>query len=210
MSKVLARFLTVSLMATPAFADTEAQKEPVANQQKRTTLYVGVDVLRGDSDFDVTVSGDLVGKTTVNSDLDGFRLKFGAKLQNNWRLQGFFKSEDSDFFDNNIYGIGIDVIKAFEVTEKFYPFIQAGVSSDWTELDVVPGAVFSEDNLSAISLKVGAGAIYQLADNVEILGGIDFQYRQWQDIELYDYFTRINVEQDDTADVLYLGLNVSF
>ena len=116
----------------------------------------------------------------------------------------------NNFFDNNIYGIGIDVIKAFEVTEQFYPFVQVGVSSDWTELEVIPGAISTEDSLSAIAFKAGAGAIYQLADNVEILGGIDFQYRSWQDVEVYDYFTRINLEQEDTADILYLGLNVSF
>jgi len=219
--------LAFSLLATPAFAEsqTETPVEPQTQstaesqavtpvettEQQNTRLYVGLDVFKGETNYDITIEGD---SGDIDLDQDGFRLKFGAELENNWRLQGYFKSEDVELFDENVYGIGIDLVKAFQATEKFYPFIQAGVGLDWSELKDEQGVVYSDDELSALALKFGVGATYKITNSIEVLGGIDWQYRTWDDIDVvefyYPFVYEYTVETEDTSQTMYLGLNVFF
>jgi opacity protein-like surface antigen len=213
--------LAFSLLATPAFA--ESQSEPPSEpqvvapvettEQQNTKLYVGLDVFEGDSSADGTMTssfGYVVAELDKDFDQDGFRLKFGAELDNNWRFQGYFKSEDFELFDENIYGLGLDLIKAFQASDKFHPFIQAGVGYDWTELPKDSGIAFTEDSLNAVTLKLGLGAAYKITNTFEVLGGFDWQYRTWQDIELIGPFEKLTIEQKDTSKTLYLGLNIFF
>ena len=213
--------LTLSLLTTPAFAEsqTETPAEPQAVapveavEQQKSRLYVGLDVFNGETSAEIKAS--VSGFTSISNkkdfDLDGFRLKLGAELENNWRFQGYFKSEDADkFTENKIYGLGLDLIKSFHVSDKFSPFILAGIGYDWTKLEDEPNVVLIEDELSAVNLKLGLGAAYKITNSIEVLGGFDWQYRTWQDIELIGAYNSVTFEQKDTSKTLYLGLNVFF
>lgn len=210
MKKLVVGLLSLGLFTTPVLAEIESQTAPEAPQTKKSRFYVGVDLFQGDSEFELTSTGDLVGKLEKEFDQDGLRVKLGAELEDNWRVQGYFKREDTDAFDNDIYGIGVDVIKSFQVTNRFYPFIQAGVSFDWVELEKSPYAYYTEDSLNATALKLGIGARFDVTDSVELMAGYDWQYRKWQDIEVYQYPFIYTIEQEDTSKTLYLGFNVNF
>jgi len=221
--------LAFSLLSAPAFAEpqTETPVEPQAQntaesqavtpvettEQQNTRLYVGLDVFKGETNYEETID-DFSYSKDIDLDQDGFRLKFGAELENNWRLQGYFKSEDVELFDENIYGIGIDLIKAFQATDKFYPFIQVGAGLDWMELKNEFDIAFSDDEISALALKFGVGATYKITNTIEVLGGIDWQYRTWDDIDVievyYPFIYEYTVETEDTSQTMYLGLNIFF
>ena len=220
--------LAFSLLATPAFADfqTEAPVEPHiissadttnptnTSKQRDTKLYVGLDIFKGESSAEGKMRssyyGDTVAELDDDFDQDGFRVKFGAELENNWRLQGYFKNEDFDLFDESVYGLGLDLIKAFQASDKLHPFIQAGIGYDWTKLPKDSSFEFTEDSLGAVNFKLGLGAAYRITNTIEVLGGLDWQYRTWQDIELVGLYDKLTIDQEDTSKSLYLGLNIFF
>ncbi len=220
--------LAFSLLATPAFAESQTET-PVEHQtinsedatnltdstrQNSTKLYVGLDVFKGESSAEGTIKSSYFGGTVAeldeDFDQDGFRVKLGAELENNWRLQGYFKNEDFDLFDESVYGLGFDLIKAFQASDKFHPFIQAGIGYDWTKLPKDSSFEFTEDSLGAVNFKLGLGAAYKITNTIEVLGGLDWQYRTWQDIELVGFYEKLTIDQEDTSKSLYLGLNIFF
>lgn len=173
-----------------------------------SNLYVGLDIISSSNTFTVDVAG---GSADFDDDSSAFKLKFGSALSDGWRLQGYFLHETYDetiFDDKNdaLNEIGLDLIKGFEVTPEFSPFIQAGIGYGWMDVEGL-----SESSIKEVSVKIGAGVMYKVTPTFELLAGVDFQVRKWQDIELFipNYGT-YTVETSEKSTKLYIGANVHF
>ena len=167
-------------------------------------LYIGLDLLKSSNTFDVNIPGFGSGSTDIDS--SAFKLKFGSTTNDGWRVQGYFAHEtyDEPLFDpinDEMNGLGVDIIKGFEITPEFTPFIQGGIGFGWMDLE--PG-YYSEESISQSSIKVGAGLMYKFVPEVEALIGIDFQYRAWQEID----FGGATMETSEKSTQLYAGLNI--
>ena len=168
-------------------------------------LYVGLDLSTSSNTFslDNVTTG---ASADVDDDSDGFKLKFGANLDEGWRVQGYFQHETYDLpvYDNTndeLNEIGVDFIKGFEVTPEFSPFIQAGLGYGWMDVEG-----YSESTANSVSLKLGAGVMYKITPTFEAIAGIDFQYRNWEDAKILSQ----TVEIDETSTKFYIGANIHF
>lgn len=172
--------------------------------QVNADMYVGLDMLSSGNTFSVDVSG--FGSTEVDIDSKAFKLKVGTESNNGWRYQGYYLREtyDQTLFDasNDVLNeVGLDIIKGFEVTPEFSPFIQAGFGFGW--MDVVG---YTEDSIKEYSLKIGAGVMYKVIPQVELIVGVDLQHRAWQDIQA-GTLTQSTTEKSTK---LYAGINYHF
>lgn len=218
MNRLLAGIFACSVLSSSVLADThepqphESSEAAVSQSEKSNSsgLYVGAEYFNGESSYDLSFSDPRIVSQSVDLDQDGFKVNFGAKLPNNIRIQGYFKNEKLEGADNRIYGLGAEFLKVFEASSKFFPFIKGGAGYDWTDLETEPGLYLEEETIYGYSLKVGAGAMYQLTDTIELVGGLDLQYRKWQDIDLYYGYRVVTIEQNDTSKKLYVGVNFHF
>ena len=186
-------------------------------EEQRAELYFGIDGFTGETNYSVEYSGYRpLGLYNYDKDLDqdGIRLKFGAELEDNWRVQGYLQGEKIEAMDNKAYGIGVDVIKGFELTPKLQPFVLAGVGLHSMELNDKYGVVYDDDYATGFSLKVGFGLMYRLTKAFELVGGLDWQYRAWSDVDVVEVRAgnvyAYTLEQDDTSTTFYAGLNFHF
>ena len=171
-------------------------------------FYVGLDYFKSSN----TITVDALGQSFEgDNDSAGFRLKFGADLEDNWRVQGYLLREvyDETLFDDTndeLYEIGVEVVKAFEVTPEFLPFVQVGIGTGAMSVEG-----YNESSISEVSLKAGLGVMYKITPEVEVLAGFDYQYKQWQDVELLDVgFNTETLETSEKSTRFYVGANYHF
>lgn len=166
-------------------------------------FYAGLDVFTSSNTFTLEANGVSVD---ADDDSDGFKLKFGAALDEGWRVQGYYQHETYDLpiydsTNDKLSEIGVDVIKGFEVTPEFSPFIQAGLGYGWMDVEG-----YSDDTANEVSLKVGAGVMYKFAPTFEAIAGVDFQYRNWSNLTVLG----TEIEIDETSTKFYVGANIHF
>ena len=153
---------------------------------------------------------EFAGTSETNSEsLKGLKLKAGLKLPKNYRAQLYFSGENS-WNDNNIYGLGIEGIKAFDInSDMISPFIQIGLGWDWTSLehDLIN---YSSSTYSALNYKLGAGLYMHMSKQLELEAGLDLQNRDWQDIKSNLPGTPGTQTNKDTSTVFYVGANWHF
>ena len=218
MNKVLAGLLACSALSTSVLANSDipapqndsSSDLTQTNKTDNKGLYVGVEYFNGESSYEASFSDHRIESQDIDVDQDGFRVKFGAQLPNNLRVQGYVKKEEIEDDSNAIYGFGAEFLKIFAVNNKILPFVKGGVGLDWTDLETDGTVYLSEDEIYGYGLKVGAGAMYKVTNTLELVGGLDLQYRRWQDIEIYQLSRNITIEQNDTSITLYAGVNFHF
>lgn len=176
----------------------------IATQASASDMYIGLDIINSGNTF--TVDVNTLGSANVDDDSKAFKLKVGTVSNEGWRFQGYYLRETYDIpvFDasNDVLNeVGFDIIKGFEVTPEFSPFIQAGLGFGWMD---VTG--YTEDSIYAYNLKVGGGVMYKVVPQVELIAGIDFQYREWQDISAGSY----TISTTEKSTKLYAGINYHF
>ncbi|WP_345989214.1 hypothetical protein WCX18_02300 [Sulfurimonas sp. HSL1-2] len=176
---------------------------------QRADLYFGLNLFGSENKFDFEANG-YHERPSIGS--KGFALKFGAVLYDGWRLQGYLLGElfDEPLFDysnDELYELGLDVMKTFETYSALMPFIQAGIGSGSMRLDSYYYP--DDDRINELSLKIGAGLIFRIAPQLELMGGVDFQWRTWQDITYYTpSYTKLST--DDNSVRYYGGINFLF
>ena len=173
-----------------------------ANAQE-SGLYVGLDVFGSGNTFTYEVAGS---STDVDNDSSGFKLKFGAVSNDGWRVQGYWQNEtyDRPFYDNKndvLNEIGVDIIKGFEVTPEFCPFVQIGLGYGWMNVEN-----YNEDTANEVSLKIGGGMMYKFTPAFEGILGIDLQHRAWSDRVVLGI--PINISENSSK--VYIGANIHF
>jgi len=199
--KLIAALLLVCSIS--GFAE-EIEEVPTT---EKSDLYFGVDIFKSKLSYEFE-------NTTFNTTNDfdtnskGFRLKFGTVSENNWRVQGSFSVEnmDDNVFsindtDGNLYEIGVDVIKAFEVTPNFAPFVLVGLNRGWMSV-----SGYNVSTIDSYAIKAGAGILYSISETIELTAGVDFKFRVWSEIE----FAGQKIQPTDTSVTPYVGLNVHF
>ncbi|QOY54908.1 outer membrane beta-barrel protein [Candidatus Sulfurimonas marisnigri] len=190
------RLIATALLGSSLLATQVMAEEP--------STYIGLDIASNSNSFTLDVNG--FGSADFDDDSSGFKLKFGTVSNNGWRVQGYFQREtyDETLFDNTndaLNEIGFDVIKGFEVTPEFSPFLQVGLGYGWMSVEG-----YDESSIAELSLKIGGGVMYKIVPSFEIIAGVDFQYRKWQDIQIIG--VTVSTTEDTTK--LYVGANFHF
>ena len=199
MKKMAASILTVlGIFSATAWADDSQN------------LYFGLDIFGTSNQFDYEYAG-----TTKSEDFDsaGFKLIFGALLVYDMRLQGYLQSEkfNEPLFDDShdrLTEVGLDLIKAFPVSDTFSPFIQGGIGYGMMDLTA---AQYFDSSVEEFNLRIGVGVMYKASDAIELLTGLDLQWRRWSDLDYYDTFPNTRTLQTkDTSERFYVGINYLF
>ena len=195
------KMLLASLALTALFS-TQALAED-------SNMYVGIDILKNSHSLTADISG--YGSGSADIDSGSFKVKLGTVTNDGWRVQGYLEllTYDQTLFDDTndaLMEFGLDVIKGFEITPEFTPFIQAGVGFGFMSIEEA-----TEDSISEFSIKIGAGVAYKIVPAFELIAGIDFQYRSWQDLTLIDgWGNTATLETSEKNTKLYLGANLHF
>lgn len=168
------------------------------------SLYVGVDMMSSKNRF--TLDINYAGSGSVDVDSSAFKLKVGTTSNDGWRFQGYYLREtfDKTLFDatnDTVNEFGLDIIKGFEITPEFSPFIQAGVG-----LGVMSVEGYNESSMSEVDIKIGIGVMYKIIPELEVLAGVDLQYKKWQDIQV----GTSTVSTTEKSTKLYAGINYHF
>lgn len=187
---VVGTLLGCSLLSTQALAS-------------ENSMYVGLDVLKSNNTFTVEANG---GSADVDSNSQAFKLKIGSASNNGWRMQGYVLREtyDDTLFDathDTLTELGLDIIKGFEITPEFSPFVQVGFGYGWMDVDG-----YTDNSIKEFNLKAGAGVMYKVTPKFELLAGLDFQHKRWQDIKVGS----VTVETTENSTKLYVGANYHF
>lgn len=192
-NKILLSLLVSSMLSSVAIAED---------------VYVGIDYgfVSNETEKDI-------GSTSFKGDNDYKDLKFKVGYGTDGDFKGqvslSFISFDEAVFDgenSDLIEIGFDVIKEFEVTKEFYPFLKAGVGYGFMDVEG-----YTEDSIYEVYFNVGAGVSYKATDNLYLIGGVDYVGRKWQDIEVQTgWYATETISTTDSGFKPYIGLNYKF
>ena len=175
-----------------------------------SNLYFGVDAFQGNNTY--TYDTNIAPDYDWDNDSKGMRLKFGADLENSWKVQGYLSIEDFDNNnfsiggeDGNLYELGVDVIKGLPLENNITPFVLAGVSFGSMEIEG-----YDDDTISNVGLKIGVGVSYSFTPELEALIGIDLKFRSWEEIDGYVGNRYVEIETTEEIVSPYIGLNYHF
>jgi opacity protein-like surface antigen len=203
-------------------------------QQANAELTLSLDLIKDSGDRDVSFDSSLGSESTITGDSaadgTGYRLRLGFDSIKENRVELYFSQYEVDeekktnglinaFNYKDEWELGINYIVTFlkkpvnPSLAPLSPFLKVGLGYGQADTDVEfrrvssVGITDTTDNISNFHLNLGGGLSYSFTDNLSVSGGIEYIYRNWQDIET-GYGTTI-----DTTDGLFrfgAGINVSF
>ncbi len=167
--------------------------------------YIGLNLAKGLSTNTVSVGG-----TDVDEDNDYTNISFivGTGEDGGFKIQGRLNIVQLDLpiYDDThdtLVEIGIDGIKEWEVSPTLYPYVKAGLAAGSIGTDET---YYSESTAMEFSLNAGFGLSFKVNDNVDILGGIDYVYRKYQDVDV----GLLTISTTGTSFEPYIGMRYSF
>ncbi len=174
-------------------------------------MYMGVEYGAANNTTTQDLTGAYNGSFEGDNNYKDVKFKLGGGTNGEVKFQGTLSliSYDETVFDDtnkDLIEFGFDIIKEFEVTPSFYPFLKIGIGAG--TMDVVG---YTEDSMLGVSVNVGAGVSYKVVDHLYLLAGVDYVARKWQDIEYYSYYYgTTTVSTKDSAVKPYVGVNYQF
>jgi hypothetical protein len=175
--------------------------------QAKSGFYAGADLLTGAASYEVKVSGE---KETVDFSSVGLKTRFGWAQNEMLRYQVYLQGES---YNRGVFADEGDVLGEFGVEamalfghDVWRPYLLGGVGFSWLELD----ERFTEDVILGELIKVGGGILFEVTPRLELLAGIDLQYRTWQPIEVNYGAGAETLETMDLSRKFYVGINVRF
>lgn len=190
----------------------------LTNASADTKWYAGVELgsASNTTEYETEILGFSVSDDVDNNYKD-IKFVVGKGTGDNWYTQLYLSkvtfdnsacyytnSIIADFcFDDEMMEIGVEVMKKFEVSNNLLPFVKFGFgvgSRDAEGLD--------ESSISSVGLAIGAGLDFKVNESISLLGGIDFGYRKYQDVEYFGGL--LTVETSETYQKLYIGANYRF
>ena len=151
----------------------------LTNLLAESSLYIGFDVFG--SQNKLKIKDEFYGNTNVNQTTNAFKIKLGLSNEDSLKFQVYYLREKyknilAQSLGDTSNEIGMDVIKGFQITPSFSPFIQTGLG--FGKMDVLR---YGENSISNTNVKVGIGLMHKLLSNMEIIVGTDYQYKKWKD-----------------------------
>ena len=191
---VTAGIVASTLLLTNASADTKwyagVELGSASNKEKAEDSYG--DSIAWDNNYkDIKF---VVGKGTGD---DWYTQLYLSKITYD-EIHWFSKDEDA-------IEIGVEAMKQFKVHEKVYPFLKFGLGI--ANMDTNQNIIV-DSSISAVSLTLGAGVDFKVTENISILGGLDYNYKKWQDVE--EVGTSYSIETTDSGTRFYVGANYRF
>jgi len=191
-------------------------------QQANAELTLGLDFLQDSGDRDLSASYSSSGNEFDTSgyiaDSTGYRLRLGFGSVKDNRTELYFSQYDVDddgqFGDKQEWELGVNYIATFfknsvnPSLKPVTPFLKAGLGFGQadTNMEFITSSGETTDNIYNVHLNLGGGVSYFFTDNIAVTGGIEYVYRDWEDIK-YGFVTI------DTTDSLFrfgVGIDVSF
>ena len=190
---VTAGIVASTLLLTNASADTKwyagVEVGSASNKEKAEDSY-GDSITRDNNYKDIKF---VVGKGTGD---DWYTQLYLSKITYD-EIHWFSKDEDA-------IEIGVEAMKQFKVHEKVYPFLKFGLGI--ANMDT--NTLVEDSSISAVSLTLDAGVDFKVTENISILGGLDYNYKSWQDVEFSG--TNLTVSTSDSSTRFYVGANYRF
>lgn len=175
-----------------------------------SSFYIGLDVGKADNrdkhtSEKISLKNDNTyseSKIKLGIQADGttdFQLTFSKISYDNGVLRGSTGTE--------LYEIGIDVIKEFELTSSLSPYIKLGIGYGYMDTQ---SSTYGDVN--EFSTNIGAGLSYKLVEHIYALAGVDYVYRHWNDVSIKQTppATSITEETRGSAIKPYIGFNYKF
>ncbi|OHE17109.1 MAG: hypothetical protein A2540_01580 [Sulfurimonas sp. RIFOXYD2_FULL_37_8] len=191
-NKILLSLLVSGLLSSAAMADG---------------IYVGVEYGMASNETEVD---DGSASYKGDNDYKDFKFKVGYGEDGGFKGQiglSFISFDETVFDDENsdLIEVGFDVIKEFEVTKNFYPFVKIGFGVGSMSVDG-----YEDSSIYEVSFNVGAGISFKATDNLYLIGGVDYVGRKWQDIEVAGYYVPSTITTTESGFKPYVGLNYKF
>ncbi len=167
--------------------------------------YIGANIAAGLSTNTVTVG---TNDTDIDNDYKNISLIMGTGEDGGFKVQGRLNiiSLDKGIYDNTndtLIEVGLDGIKEFEVSPNLFPYLKAGFASGYIGID----ERYYDSSIGAeFSINVGLGLSYKVNDQLDLLGGVDYVFRKYQDVKIG--YTTISITS--TGFDPYLGMRYSF
>ncbi|OCL84798.1 outer membrane protein [Arcobacter porcinus] len=191
--------------------------------------YTGLELGMASSNFDIKYKSSYfsIPSEDFDNNYKDIKLVVGKGIGNDSYIQLYFLSAKyDDMFpavikDDKMTEFGVEFIKQFKVDKQIYPFIKAGFGvasmklNDKETLYFDDGSSmdfsFSDSNLLGTSFTIGAGLDFKATENISILAGLDFNYRQWQDIKYEVSGLKVlTMENSQSTTKFYVGANYRF
>lgn len=184
----------------------------LTNASADTKWYAGVEL--GSASNTIKAEDSIGRSDDLDNDYKDLKFVVGKGTGDNWYTQLYLSKVTFDdgvchaagfCFDDEMMEIGVEGIKKFEVSNNLLPFVKFGFgvgSRDAEGLD--------ESSITSVGLAIGAGLDFKVNESISLLGGIDFGYRKYQDIEVSNLFSSYTVETSETYQKLYIGANYRF
>ena len=167
--------------------------------------YIGVNVGYGLGTNTVSVGSE---EADIDNDYTNLSLILGTGDDGGFKFQGRLNiiSLDEAIYDDShdtLFEIGIDGIKEWEVSPTLYPYIKAGLASGFIGTD---DTYYDSSIAMEFSLNAGAGLSFKVNDQLDIIGGVDYVFRKYQDVDVGYYTLSITGSSFEP----YIGMRYSF
>ncbi len=192
-------------------------------QQANAELTLSLDLIKDSGDRDMSASfsrsGNEFDTSSFVADSSGYRLRLGFGSVKENRTELYFSQYDVDdngqFADKKEWELGVNYIFTFlknpvnPLFKPVTPFLKAGFGFGQadTNMEIINYSGDTTDNIYNIHLNLGGGVSYSFTDNIAINGGIEYVYRNWQDLE---YANAVTIGTSDSIFRFGVGINVSF
>jgi len=168
--------------------------------------YIGIDYGKVSNEDEIEVNNGNTG--TLDNKYSDFSIKFGSGNDGDWKTQVRLSmiTFDEALFDasnKDLTEIGVDAIKEFEAANNLYPFIKFGFGFGWMDVDG-----YLDDSIKEFSFNAGVGVSYEVMEDLDVLAGVDYVGRSWQDIEIIN--TGLEASVSGSGMKAYAGINYSF
>ncbi|MDX4049178.1 outer membrane beta-barrel protein [Aliarcobacter skirrowii] len=190
----------------------------LTNASADTKWYAGVEL--GSASNTTEVEIERYGASTsgdVDNNYKDIKFVVGKGTGDDWYTQLYLSKityDEGQWFsdDDKATEFGIETMKQFKVHEKAYPFLKFGLGI--ASMNTTDGLIeinnsyyrFEDSSIIALSLTLGAGVDFKVTENISILGGLDYNYKQWQDVEAGPY----TISSSDSGTRFYVGANYRF
>ena len=151
---------------------------------------------------------------SYSSNSTGFRLRLGLGTVADRRAEVYLSryslSEDGAFAKSGTeLEAGVNYIIPFAQNNKaFNPFVKVGIGIGNADTDFT----FSDGSTSIknVHLNLGGGLSYSINKQLSVTGGLEYVYRNWQDIEVQDYYGTGTISISDSVYRLAIGVDFGF